>query len=84
MTDLVMKYFPIGIFALVADMMATLSGQMLGQVLNFVVTDRLACLLVIFIMQPLLVKVLGHHFLLFMSILLTVKETYHATIPYRH
>ena len=60
MTDLVMKYSPIGIFALVADMMATLSGQMLGQVLNFVVTDWLACLLVIFVMQPLLVKVLGH------------------------
>ena len=59
LTDLVMKYSPIGIFALVADMMTTISGRMLTQVLNFIVTDWAACLIVIFIIQPLLVKALA-------------------------
>ncbi len=59
LTDVVMKYSPIGIFALVADMMTTISGRMLTQVLNFIVTDWAACLIVIFIIQPLLVKVLA-------------------------
>jgi len=58
-TDLVMKYSPIGIFALVADMMATLSGKMLAQVLNFIVTDWCACLVAIFVIQPILIKTLS-------------------------
>ena len=57
MTDLVMKYSPIGIFALVADMMTHLSGAMLKQVLNFILTDWAACLVILF--QPLLVKFLA-------------------------
>ncbi len=60
MTDLVMKYSPIGIFALVADMIASLSASMLTQVLNFILTDWAACLVVLFILQPLLVKTLAH------------------------
>lgn len=59
MTDLVMKYSPIGIFALVADMMTHLSGAMLKQVLNFIATDWAACLVILFIIQPLLVKFLA-------------------------
>lgn len=59
MTDLVMKYSPIGIFALVADMMTHLSGAMLKQVLNFILTDWAACLVILFIFQPLLVKFLA-------------------------
>ena len=60
MTDLVMKYSPIGIFALIAEMMTTISSKMLTSVLNFIVTDWVVCLFVIFIMQPALVKILGH------------------------
>ncbi|NMW84535.1 dicarboxylate/amino acid:cation symporter [Peptoniphilus sp. AGMB00490] len=59
MTELVMKISPFGIFALIADMMTKLSGSMLMQVLNMIITDWVACLVVIFILQPLLVKALA-------------------------
>lgn len=59
MTDLVMKYSPIGIFALVADMIAGLSSAMLTEVLNFILTDWAACLVVLFVLQPLLIKFLA-------------------------
>lgn len=55
MTDLVMKISPIGIFSLIAQMMTSISNDMLMQVLNFIITDYIACLLVIFILQPLAV-----------------------------
>lgn len=56
MTDLVMKISPIGIFSLIASMMTTMSGDMLKQVLNFIITDYAACLVVIFVMHPLIIK----------------------------
>ena len=59
MTDMVMKYSPIGIFALVAEIVTSLSGKMMAQVLNFIATDWAACLIIIFIVQPLLVKILA-------------------------
>jgi Na+/H+-dicarboxylate symporter len=59
MTDYVMKYSPIGILALVADMVNSLSGKMMAQVLNFIATDWAACLVIIFIVQPLLVRLLA-------------------------
>lgn len=59
MTEGVMKVSPIGIFSLVAQMMVTVSAKMLGQVLNFILTDYAACLVVIFIVQPLLVLLLA-------------------------
>lgn len=59
MTELVMKVSPFGIFALIADMMTKLSGSMLMQVLNMIITDWVACLVVIFIIHPLLVKALA-------------------------
>ncbi len=55
MTDLIMKISPIGIFSLIAQMMTSISNDMLLQVLNFIITDYIACLLVIFILQPLAV-----------------------------
>ena len=59
MTEMVMKISPFGIFALIADMMTKLSGSMLMQVLNMIITDWIACIVVIFIMQLLLVKFLA-------------------------
>lgn len=59
MTDLVMKFSPIGIFALIADMVTTLSAKMMTQVLTFIATDWIACAIVLFVFQPILVKVLG-------------------------
>ena len=59
MTEVIMKFSPIGIFALIAEMMTTLSSSMLMQVLNMIITDYVACIVVIFIMQALLVKVLA-------------------------
>lgn len=55
MTDYVMKISPLGIFSLIAQMMTSISSDMLMQVLNFIVTDYIACLLVIFVMAPALV-----------------------------
>ena len=43
MTDMVMKYSPIGIFALVAEMVISISAKMMAQVLNFIATDWAAC-----------------------------------------
>ena len=60
MTEGVMKISPIGIFSLVAKMMTTISSNMLAQVMNFIVTDYAACLVVIFIIQPLAVALLAH------------------------
>jgi Na+/H+-dicarboxylate symporter len=59
MTDMVMKYSPIGILALVAEMVTTLSGKMMAQVANFILTDWAACLIIIFIVQPGLVRLLA-------------------------
>lgn len=56
MTDFVMRFSPIGIFSLIASMMTTISGNMLKQVLNFILTDYAACLVVIFLMHPMIVK----------------------------
>lgn len=58
MTDMVMVISPIGIFALIADMVTKLSGKMLGEVLNMIVTDWVACVLMIFIIQPVAVKLM--------------------------
>lgn len=59
MTDYVMKYSPIGIMALVADMVMGLSSKMMAQVINFILTDYAACLVIIFLVQPLLVRILA-------------------------
>lgn len=56
MTDYVMDFSPIGIFSLIAVMMTSISGNLLEQVLNFIVTDYLACLFVIFIMNSFVIK----------------------------
>ncbi len=59
MTEGVMKISPIGIFALVAKMMTTISSSMLKQVLNFIVTDYAACIVVVFMLQPAAVAILA-------------------------
>ena len=59
LTDYVMMYSPIGIFALIAKMVTTLSGKMLVQVAKFILTDVTACLLCIIIMLPLAVQLLS-------------------------
>lgn len=58
MTDFIMRISPIGIFALIAKMMTSISGNMLMQVLNMILTDYAACLVVIFLFHPLLVMVM--------------------------
>lgn len=58
MTDWVMQLAPFGIFALIADMIVKLSGKMLSQVANMIATDIVACVLVIFIIQPIVVQLM--------------------------
>ena len=53
MTDLIMKISPPRYFSLIAQMMTSISNDMLLQVLNFIVTDYVACLLVNLYPQPL-------------------------------
>lgn len=58
MTEMIMKISPLGIFALIAEMMTSISSNMLVQVLNFILTDYAACLVIIFLIQPMIVALL--------------------------
>ena len=56
LTEIVMKFAPIGIFALIADLTISLSGNMLKQVLNMILTVYIVLLFIIFIVYPLTIK----------------------------
>ena len=56
LTEIVMKFAPIGIFALIADLTISLSGNMLKQVLNMILTVYIVLLFIIFIVYPLAIK----------------------------
>lgn len=59
MTEYVMAFSPIGIMALIADMVTTISANMMKQVIVFITTDWVCCLLVMFLMEPIIAAVLG-------------------------
>ena len=56
LTEIVMKFAPIGIFALIADLTISLSGNMLKQLLNMILTVYIVLLFIIFIAYPLSIK----------------------------
>jgi proton glutamate symport protein len=58
-TDLVMKFAPIGVFALVAKVFATTGVEMLSDVAKFFVTVLLALGIHVFLTMPLLLLLLG-------------------------
>lgn len=58
-TDIVMKFAPYGILALIADMVGTLGAKMLAEVGKFVLADYLALAVMILVVYPLLLKYIG-------------------------
>ena len=56
MTEYVIAFAPYGIMALVANMISTMSSAMMQQVVVFILTDIAACLVMIIIGYPLLLK----------------------------
>ena len=59
MTEYVMAFSPIGIMALIAEMITTISAKMMEQIIVFIATDWVSCLIVMFMMEPLLAAILG-------------------------
>ncbi len=56
LTEIIMEFSPIGIFALIAELMTSLSGNMFKQVFNMILTVYIVLFIVIFILQPFTVK----------------------------
>jgi len=58
-TDLVMKFSPYGILALIAEMVGTLGTAMITEVGKFILTDYLGLIIVLGVIYPIILKVLG-------------------------
>lgn len=56
-TEYVMEYSPIGILSLMATMVSTVSGAMMKNVLEFILTDNICAALILFIAYPVMAKV---------------------------
>lgn len=59
MTELVMKFAPYGILALIAKMVSSMGALMLKEVGRFIITDYIGLLIVVFVMYPPLLKFIG-------------------------
>ena len=59
-TGYVMEFSPFGIAALMADMVVTVNGAAMKELLSFVLSVNVLCFLVLVLMYPLLVKSLAH------------------------
>ncbi len=60
MTEYVMKCAPYGILALIANMVGTMSTNMLSEVGRFVLSDVVSMALILIIVYPLLLRFIGH------------------------
>ena len=58
-TEFVMAFSPFGIASLMATMVSTVSSATMMEVIGFMITDNICAVLILFILYPLLVKVLG-------------------------
>ena len=58
-TEFVMAFSPFGIASLMATMVSTVSSATMMEVIGFMITDNICALIVLFVMYPLLVRVLG-------------------------
>ena len=58
-TEYVMEFSPIGIMSLMATMVSTVSGAMMMDVIKFLITDNIVAVLTLFIVYPLIIKVLA-------------------------
>ncbi len=56
-TEFVMAFSPIGIASLMATMVTTISGATMKEVINFVITDTICALVVLFVVYPLIIKI---------------------------
>ncbi len=58
-TEFVMDFSPFGIAALIAKMVNTISGATMKEVIGLIIMDNVACLLVLVILYPVLIKCLA-------------------------
>jgi len=56
-TEFVMAFSPIGIASLMATMVTTVSGATMKEVLTFLITDNICCILILVVIYPLIIKV---------------------------
>ncbi len=56
-TEFVMAFSPIGIASLMATMITTISGSTMKEVLEFIITDNICALIILFVFYPLIIKV---------------------------
>lgn len=56
-TDYVMRYAPIGIMALMARMVTTVSGAMMKEIVVFLAADVVSTIFILFIIYPILTKI---------------------------
>lgn len=56
-TEFVMAFSPIGIASLMATMITTISGSTMKEVLEFIITDNICALIILFVFYPLVIKV---------------------------
>lgn len=57
-TEFIMEISPIGILSLMATMVSTISGSMMKEIIVFLILDIVACLVLLVIIFPILVKLL--------------------------
>ena len=58
-TEYVIEFSPFGILSLIATMVSTISGAMMKEVLVFLITDNVICLLILILVYPLIIKLLA-------------------------
>ena len=58
-TEYVIEFSPFGILSLIATMVSTISGAMMKEVLVFLITDNVICLLILILVFPLIIKLLA-------------------------
>jgi Na+/H+-dicarboxylate symporter len=55
-TDYVIRFTPLGVVALIAKMVSTVSGAMMKEILVFLIVDIIGCVLIVAFVYPLIIK----------------------------
>ena len=55
-TDYVIRFTPMGVVALIAKMVSTVSGAMMKEILVFLIVDIIGCVLIVAFVYPLIIK----------------------------
>ena len=58
-TEYVIAFSPLGIMSLIATMVSTISGAMMKEVIVFLITDNVVCLVILVLVYPLITKLVA-------------------------